>query len=283
MRLTIAIALLFTTLTLLGLGQSPRPSFEVATVKPTEKVGPINSSPTFFLAAGQSLKALLGYAYRVRDYQISGGPAWMYSDLWEIQAKIPDDAPETDRATTMNELRKLLTTPTSNALMLRSLLEERFQLKVHTETRELPIYELTVGRDGPKMTLADDQTPIEFGTRAERPLPQSGPPQPLMRGGIMIGGPRDRRILEGKAIPVWYILNFLDLARPVVDKTGLDGLYDVKLEWGPDILQTAPENRIATPPPLAVALQGQLGLKLESTRGPVEVIVVDSVQRPSEN
>jgi uncharacterized protein (TIGR03435 family) len=280
MRRTIIVAFLFATV---SSAQSQKPVFEVSTVKPSAVLGPINSSPGRFIAAGSSLKGLVTYAYRMKDYQVLGGPSWMSTDRWEIQATVPDGV-VVPRPTNMEELEKALRTPDAIALMLQSLLEERFKLKMHLETKDLPIYELTVAKGGPKLTLADDQRPIVFGTAPALPerLPNGLPV--LTRGGYSIrGGPS--RLFQGRAIAIWQLINvlYVDLDRPVVDKTNLKGLYDVKFEWAPQNLQAAPETAPAGASLLTTAIQEQLGLKLESTKGPVEVIVVDSAQKPSGN
>src|SRR5436853_7296898 len=111
-----------------------KPSFEVASVKPSTRRGPINTPPGGrFIAVGQSLRILIGYAYRLRDFQVIGGPAWMDNDLWEIQAKAEEGTVVPRPPTrTVADAMKIDTT----ALMLQSLLEERFKLKLHRKTRE---------------------------------------------------------------------------------------------------------------------------------------------------
>ena len=281
MRFVILVASFFVTLTS---SQAQRPAFEVASLKPSAVVGPINTTPGRFIAVGQSLKALIGFAYRKRAYQIFGGPEWMSADRWEIQAKVPEGV-VVSQPSTMEELEKSLTTPDAIALMLQSLLQDRFQLKIHHETRELPIYVLAVAPGSPKIIFSEDQTPLVFGgggTPLER-LPNGMPV--LTRGSFSIRSRTDRRIMEGKAIPMSRIVNLLvnELGRPVVDKTNLKGLYDVRLEWAPENLRADPENGAPVAPMLTTALQEQLGLKLDSTKGPVEVIVVDGAQKPAEN
>lgn len=275
----ILIALVIGTL---ALGQAQRPTFEVATVKPTKISGPVNSPPGRYIATGSPLKALIGYAYAMRDFQIFGGPNWISTDLWEIQAKIPDGV-VIPRPSTMEEFEKALATPGPDKLMLQSLLEERFQLRIRRETRELPIYELTVASGGLKMTLAADQSPLVFG-----PLPELSPGgrPALIRGSLGIRSSPDRRVMEAKAIPLsQLVLSVLmrEVGRPVIDRTGLKGLYDMKLEWTPENLQAGAQNGLLAAPLLTTALQEQLGLRLESTRGPVEVLVVESAEKPSEN
>jgi uncharacterized protein (TIGR03435 family) len=217
MRMVIVFASLFVTL---SSSQPQRPTFEVASIKPSTVIGPINTPPGRFIAVGQSLKTLIGYAYRMRDYQIFGGPGWMNTDRWEIQAKVPEGV-IVPRPSTMEELEKSLTSPDPIALMLQSLLEERFQLKIHRETRELPMYEGSVSRRGVKMTLADDRSPLVFGPPPERP--PNGMPA-LTRGSLSVRFGPDGRVMEGKAIPLWRVVNVLvnELGRPVIDKTNLN-------------------------------------------------------------
>jgi uncharacterized protein (TIGR03435 family) len=165
--------------------------------------------------------------------------------------------------------------------MVQSLLEERFQLKAHRETRELPLYELTVSKNGAKIKLSEAQTPptalVGGGGRQRGSLP---------RGGIRLG----RGDLEAQAQSIELFataLGALYVDRPVVDKTGLKGLYDIRLQWTPDPGLNATLSP-ATPAPasgpsLSNAIEEQLGFKLEAGKGPLPVLVIDSVQRPSEN
>jgi uncharacterized protein (TIGR03435 family) len=164
--------------------------------------------------------------------------------------------------------------------MLQSLLEDRFQLKKRHEMREEPVYELTVAKNGSKMKLSSDQ-------RSPQTLDAPTVADPIPRGRMVIRG----TTLEGKAIPIAALVSILaDIAkRPIINKTGLSGLYDFRLEWSLDSgLATDQNGQPAAPPnasgpSLTTAIQEQLGLKLESARRPVEVLVIDSVQRPSEN
>jgi uncharacterized protein (TIGR03435 family) len=264
----------------------PKPSFEVASIKPTTARGPVNTSPGGeYVAAGQPLKALIALSHRIRGFQVLGGPAWVGTDLWEIQAKAPEG--RVPARSTQRDLNK----PDVMDLMLQSLLEDRFQLKLHQETRQLPVYELVVAKGGPKLTLSENQGPI-LPRDPSAPIRRqpNGLPE-MIRGMYSIGGfgtvPGGRKF-EGKAIALSALINQLIgmMNRPIIDKTNLTGLYDIKLEWIPDNLQATPGGPPAPDsegPTLTTAIQEQLGLRLESTKGPVEVIVIDSVQRPTEN
>jgi len=269
-----------------------KPQFEVASVKPTKLRGPIDTPPGGrFIAVGNPLRTLIGFAYRVRSFQIIGGPSWVDTDLWEIQAKAEEGsvpAPQ-PRSRSIADAMKV----DAIALMLQSLLEDRFQLKLRHETRDFPAYELVVAKGGLKMRLDEDQTPLGTGGRSTPPprLPNGLPV--LTRGMSRIGGGPRGMQFEANAIQMDLFVNTLANAtnRTIIDKTGLTGLYDFKLEWAPDNLQ-APVSLTADAPPaasaptgpsLTTALEEQLGLRLVSTKAPLEVLVIDSVQKPSEN
>lgn len=273
------------------LSQAPaqtKPSFEVATVKPNasgeNRIAIMGQPGGRFLATNIPLTMLMGSAYRVRDFQIIGGPNWIRTDRWNIEAKaeegsIPPPVTPPD-PTTISPI----------SLMLQSLIEDRFQLKMHRETRELPVYELVVAKGGPKLKLSEDQSPIRPPERGAPPppIPQRGGPMP--RGSTRMG----RGNLESSGVPLATFVTALSqqLGRPVIDKTALQGLYDIKLEWTPELGQgpISPGGPEPPPPPpdaagpsIFTAVEEQLGLRLESTKGPVEVLVVDSVEKPAEN
>ena len=222
---------------------APKPSFEPVVIKPAPY--------------GQSVRKLVTYAYGVHDFQIVGGPDWAGTDLWNIQSK-------TDGGNTPPPPITDLTPPGPFALMVQSILQDHFQLKIHRAVRELPVYELVVAQGGPKIRLADNQPP---------------PPPPLSsgvaRGTYFIGGNRAGMGFEGNAIPLDRLVNILstETGRTVIDKTGLQGLYDMQMEWTPD------SSRI----PLTTAMEEELGLRLQAATGAVEVLVIDSVQKPLEN
>ena len=241
--------------------------------------------------------------------QINGGPNWMDSDLFDVQAK----ADCSSGAIPMEQTR----------LMLQSLLEERFQLKAHYETRELPIYNLVVAKDGPKMKLSEDQTatplqgggpllcgpqPAGFGAPGPRGAPFA-PGAPVPRGATMMMMSPQGMTMNATSVPITNLVNVLQnqAGRPIIDKTDLKGLFDIKLQFSMEGLQGpaglggflpppgaggpggpagpggAAPNAADPVPSLFTAIQEQLGLKLESTKGPVEVLVIDSVQKPTEN
>ncbi len=236
------------------------PAFEVATVKPTPpdwdggKVIRMESADRF-AARNYTLKALLGAAYNLTPSAISGGPGWIETDGYDILAKTPGEArPSLDQ----------------QMAMLRSLLADRFKLSFHREQKELSIYALTVAKNGPK--LKDSAAP---------------PDQlPVLTNHIF----PDHVSLPGRNATMAQLASVLQRAvadRPVIDKTGLAGEYDFDLEWTADETQFGGQIR-GTPaqptrPGLFAAMQEQLGLRLEATRSPVDVLVIDRVERPSAN
>lgn len=245
-------------------------SYDVVSIKPdhASDIGThihVSEDKDSFLATGVTAKYLIELAYEVRDFQISGGPSWADSEKYAINAKIDED--------TVEALKKLPREQGSGRrqLMLQSLLVERFKLKLSHSSKELPIYALAVAKNGPKLS------------QAANPAGPSGSSS-NKRGEVTITG-----------MPMSSFADWLSrqLGRKVVDKTGLQGKYDFSLRWSPERLTpiggNAANANAATPSPdssgvsIFTALQEQLGLKLESQKGPVEILVIDSIERPSEN
>jgi uncharacterized protein (TIGR03435 family) len=282
-----SLHMVFIVICLLGCApQGPRPSFEVATIKQNTAVqgrSRLADQPGGrFVATRISLRTLIGAAYQGNPPtgQLVGAPAWIDSDLWDIEAKAPEGsvAPGTT-----------LGFPPQMVLMLQSPLEDRFQLKMHRETRAAPVYELTIAKGGPKLTLSEDQTAPSMAGPGARPLQPGTIPRGTMK---MVNGDFEASALSfddfAKALAALY------LHRPVNYKTDLKGLYDIKLRWTPDPAigapvgpggPVAPVPKSADPsgPDIFTAIQEQLGLKLESAKGPVEFLVIDSAQKPSQN
>jgi uncharacterized protein (TIGR03435 family) len=247
--------------------------FEVASIKPTSRLDfglRRPPSPDRFLRQSITLSLLLGYAYDLSAFQVEGGDEWTRTSRFDVEAKAAE-RPTADQMRTM----------------VKRLLAERFHLKVHTETRELPRYELlkarTDGRLGDKLqpsnldcaaiaSAPDYKLPSGLTARGEAPpcvvmlrVNNSGPPTITMRGTSIS---RLTRVVQDRA------------GRVVIDKTGLVGAYDIDFETELPSMPGQP-----TPPrealSLFTALEEQLGLKLESERGPVEVLVIDHVERPT--
>jgi uncharacterized protein (TIGR03435 family) len=237
------------------------PAFDVVSIKPN-KSGSGNNSTNFsnnsFSATNISVKMLLEDAYGVKQDLIYGLPGWANSDRFDIQAKIVE--PDLD-------LLKNLSLKRARA-MLQALLVDRFQVKVHTETKTLPVYELVVVKDGPK-----------FKESAPEGSPEDKSPNGVGRGSMTV----QNTDLTGHAIPLASLANMLtdQLHRTVLDKTGLTGQYDLLLKWtADDATDASPDS---STPSIFTALQEQLGLKLQSSKGPVDTLVVDHVEMPSEN
>lgn len=242
------------------------PRFEVASIRPSDPDEHGSSILTDragdLTARNVPLRGIILLAYGLRTFQLSGGPGWINTDAYDITAK-PESAvqaadasaaPVTDQERkTRNELWKE---------RMRALLADRFGLLVHREMKDQPVYLLIVGKNGSKMK--EVATPHgEQGTRG--------------------GAGRS----QGMAATMPMLANTLANAtgRVVLDKTGLTGKYDYMLEWAPEV--SAAESRdsaaVSSGPTIFTAVEEQLGLKLESAKEPVEMIVIDHVDRPSEN
>jgi uncharacterized protein (TIGR03435 family) len=279
---------------------APHLEFEVASVK-TNKSGPMMSAmrtvPSEFRVTNVPLRILIMQAYRLSTYQLTGGPGWIDSERFDIVAK----APEGSR-------------PDQTMLMLRGLLADRFKLKVHSETRETQIYALVLARSdgklGPKLSKStDDCEKILAERRAAAATARAGGAGPLT---FTPPGPNEKPVctismrptsvtngvpllnFRGGGQPMQVVVNQISsfLNKRVIDRTSLTGLYDFELEFsmrgqmplttqGPGT-STTPTAPIDDGPTMFDAVR-ELGLKLESERGPVEHLVIDSVERPTED
>jgi uncharacterized protein (TIGR03435 family) len=267
--------------------QTPRPTFDVVSVKPAmgdTGFVPIAQSPGRFAWTYATLKMLIGMAYQRHAFdgrEIVGGPDWIDRDHFDVLAQADPSKLVTDASGFPGPLFE----------MMRAMLADRFRLQVHAETRELPIYVLT--RLRPEGKLGPRMTPSDFDCAAlSRDLVSGKQPERRPDGMLpcAIGAMRGR--INAATIDMRALSNVLGsmVARPVVDKTGLTGAYDVSLEFMPDFQNrfnvdggpgTAPAATDA--PSIFTAVQEQLGLKLDSTRGPVDVIVVDHAEPPTPN
>jgi uncharacterized protein (TIGR03435 family) len=223
--------------------------FEVASVKRNDsgdRTSNFTHSHGTLTARNVVLKLLINYAYGVDGFLISGGPAWVDSERWDVAARASDS-----------------TTDDGMKPMLRALLEDRFMLKVRRET----VYALTVAPRGLKLAPLKERTC----------LPAQEDRKPVC-GVLMPGATATTRTFDGTGVKMEALMRFLPLVlgRPVIDKTGVTGPFDVlHLEYAPDASADGPS--------IFTALQEQLGLKLESTRAPVEVLVIDHIEKPSAN
>ena len=250
-------------LTACGLGQAPT-AYTVASIKPNK-----SSDDRFMLrpqpgggltATGVTLKMLIMFAYGVAGYQISGAPSWIGTERWDIEAKTEGVQGTVPLAQSQARLRRLL--------------EDRFQLKTRRESRKMPIYALVATKGGPKL----NPNP---GNPAER--------KPVASFGFGSASFTDSSVasLAGRLT--------LYLDRPVLDQTGVKGSYDFTLKWTPAPNESSAqamglppradpgESTDSTGPSLFTALQEQLGLKLKPTKGPVDILAIEHVEKPSEN
>jgi uncharacterized protein (TIGR03435 family) len=278
--------------------------FEVASVKAnaTGRPGLIETPPTGRVdIVGTTLKMLMRTAYRVQDYQIIGGPAWLDVDRFDVHANPPPDF----QPQPFVPCFAANCSPTQVQIMLQGLLADRFQLRVHRETRELAGYELTIAKGGFKLRQVPVAPAPGPGSPAPRlpppPPPGTAPPDtaaalPTPPPGVVMGFPFGLAASAVQFGTLPFLLQGI-LGRPVIDKTGIQGDYDFKIVFSRDgisgngLTQAPPAptdavgslNAADPRPSIFTALQEELGLKLESGRGPVQVLVIDSVQRPSEN
>jgi bla regulator protein blaR1 len=259
----------------------PLPSFEVATVKRFQPkpspppppadgasdrrpAGPAKIAPgnggaqtTDRVHAILPVQLMIAFAYNVpfgfERVRIIGGPDWLASEQYEIQAKIEDSLYAAMQKMTAAQQREQVD------LMEQALLEDRFKLKVHFETREMPGYALTIAKGGPKLTPAKDGESTRISELG------------------------NEMTVRAATLDQWIQSPFLG-GRAVVNQTGLKGAYDFTLTWS-EQLATAGDGQEsgADAPSLFTAVQEQLGLKLAPEKIPVEVIVIDHIERPSEN
>jgi bla regulator protein blaR1 len=258
--------------------QSPAataPSFEVASIKPNHSgdrmVSMMNAPGGRFTAKNVTAKMLIRLAYAIQDFQIAGGPSWMDSERYDIEAK-PEgssgEPPAGDHEALMEQQR----------LRIQALLADRFRLTIHRESKELPVYALVEAKGGPRVQPAA-VVPAVFKGRGMR----------MGRGELTAQSAPMSQLAESLSIQI---------GRTVVDRTGLAGVYDFTLKWTPDENQPQmfpgpregsgpPPDRATTPdnssPSIFTAIEEQLGLKLESQKGPVPIVVIDRIEKPSEN
>jgi uncharacterized protein (TIGR03435 family) len=242
---------------------TPAPAFDVASIRPNTTATDgrhhiyNDSAESHFRTVNLSIRDLIQFAYGMPDSQILGGPAWVDSAMYDIDAKSDVAVDAQLKALPAEEARH------QKQLMVQALLAERFGLKTHEETRQLPVFNLVVAKGGIKFEANNNV-------------------------GNTIDTGRNRLHVSGMQNTVAILARELAqvMGRVVVDKTGVNGSYDLKLRWTPDnapppLINGAPDPD--PPPDIFSAIQEQLGLKLEAAKGPVPVLVIDSVEPPSEN
>jgi uncharacterized protein (TIGR03435 family) len=235
------------------------PAYEVVTIKPsdpTDRGRGFQTRGRHVRAANESVNDMISFAYGVHTKQIVGGPAWFSTDHYFV-----DGVPDVPGEPNLAQFRSII----------RKVLADRFGLRVHNEKKELSVYALMVAKGGPKMTRSVGNP--------------NGPPDDNFSTSAWLKETDTTMADFAKAMQMTV------LDRPVVDQTGLEGRWDFLLKWTPDESQfTAIGVRIqprgddpSAPPGLFTAIQEQIGLRLEAVKAPTDVLVVDSVERPSEN
>jgi uncharacterized protein (TIGR03435 family) len=235
------------------------PTFEVATIKPSDPNRPGKAFTVRgrqFATVNTTLGDIITFAYGIHAKQITGGPAWLETEKYDLSAQPDGEGQPSERQW---------------KIMIQKLLAERFKLAFHRDKKELSVYAITVGKNGPKLTKSE------------------GNPNGLP--GLFFRGLGNLPVTNATMADFAGVMQTAVLDRPVVDQTGLAGRWDFTLKWTPDEFQFAglgvrvppPTNAADAPPDLFTAIQEQLGLKLDSTKAPAEVFVVDRVEKPSEN
>jgi uncharacterized protein (TIGR03435 family) len=224
--------------------QNARPAFDVISIKPNASGNSNSGEHTErgrLIVTNDTVKDLIQDAFRVKDFQITGGPGWLSTARYDIVAT-SGTAGDSDE---------------QFAPLLQSLLEDRFGLKFHRETKESTVYSLVVAKGGPKMTVDSGE-----GEDSSQTNSKDG-----------------RTTMVARKVTVAMLASRLErqVGRRVVNNTGLTAAYDYTLTWSQD------QSADPTGPSIFTALQEQLGLKLDSMKGPVDTVVIDSVERPSEN
>jgi uncharacterized protein (TIGR03435 family) len=256
------------------LGQTPSPAhseFDVASVKPSAPADDralVQALPGRLLMQNFSARSLILFAYGVADYQISGGPSWIISERYDIQAKGALNA----------------TVQQMEGPMLQALVEDRFKLALHRETKQLPVYELTIANGNAKLLPSKNDNCTAYS--ADSPPPTAPAPGTIFCGFPRFASSGLNQTLNGAAISIAALAGNLSrwqLHRPILDRTGLTGTFDVHLEWTADPPSGIADTDASSGPSIFTALREQLGLKLQPAKGPVEVLVIDHVEKPSSN
>ena len=270
LRLLVLVALLVATATL-DAQRGQNKTFDVVSVKPQSRLAGGGSwSGTRYYEPGTTLRRVIQFAYDLPRMRIEGEPNWSDSDFWEIEAKSPSPAP-------VDEMR----------VMVKALLAERFKLRTRVESRELSVFDLRVARRDGK--LGPNATPPKCTPVGARPL------ESLLEKGEIACGPSSTFgvALDGTTshtlhgVTMSRFARYLETyaGRVIRDQTGISGAYDIRLRYAIDVSNIRTSRPLPPPssPPLQAALEQQLGLKLESAKGAVDVLVIESVARPTPN
>jgi uncharacterized protein (TIGR03435 family) len=250
--------------------QVAAPAYDIVSIKPNKSGSggmSIGGGTDSFKGTNLSIAMLLINCYPVRDDLISGLPGWTRSARFDIDAKIVDtDKKQMDKIT--GEQRKE---------MLRKVLQDRFHLQAHLETKILPVFDLVIAKGGPKFTGA---------TATNKDIAAAITEKHLMHGGMLVN---DGELTAGD-IPISSLTYSLagEVGRTVIDKTGLTGNYNFELKWTPERegqanVDNGQADAQGSASSIFTALEEQLGLKLQPSKGPVQTLVVDHVEMPTEN
>lgn len=276
----------------------PLPSFEVATIKPASSLSRLSSaSPAEVHISNVTVRNLIEQAYGIPwtsadNERVLGGPAWLDTNHYDIAARIPGDLAEARQKLSPDQQKQQI------SLMLQSLLAERFHLKLHFETRVLTVYALVVAKPNPHLVESANQ---HESTTQETPAPIALPSKPedpkalhhgILQGIVVLYNGQSAQMTAKQAsmddLVRWFAGYSEVGGRPVVNQTSLSGLYDFTLRWTRQTLAATPQPGSSDAadsdaPPLFTALPNQLGLRLKSTKAPVEVILIDHTDPPTDN
>jgi uncharacterized protein (TIGR03435 family) len=234
-----------------AMAKDANPDWEVATVKPSDPNDGQGQHIRFrgrhVMLIDHTIEEILLIGYGVQKSQLVGEPEWAKTELWDV-----DGIPNVEGQPSLKQLQE----------MMQKILLERFGLKLHHEQREMPVFALTVSKGGPKLT------------------PNTSDPDGMMDQQNSNANVRDVEVLKNASMPDLALILQFRVDRPVVNQTGLKGRYDFKLQWTMDDTQTIQPD---APPGLFTAIQEQLGIKLDPVKAPVDVLVIDQVQKPSPN
>ena len=251
-------------------GQPPRPAaiaraspadvppLDVISVKPNKSgLGMSLGGADGVMGTNVTVHLMLTQGYHLNDNQVVNEPDWAKSEHFDVMGKVANADADATRKLSWDQKH----------VFFQQVLKERFGLVAHQETRELPEYALVIAKGGTK---------IEHGNADRSALPGSG---------FRTSMGRDARTIECAEMPIDALLQFLsnETGRVVVDKAGLTGKYTFTLSWRPTMAQTAADDAPESTPDLFTAIQEQLGLKLQPIKGPVDVLVIDHIERPTEN
>jgi uncharacterized protein (TIGR03435 family) len=268
------------------------PAYDAVSIKPHKADGSgkmmmmINQGQDSYSGTNITLKMMLRNAYNLTtEDQIVGLSGAVDSARFDVEAKLDAETIEAQKKLSKDARLE------QQRLMMQAMLAERFKLKVHHETKELTVYDLVIAKGGFKLKEADPNSaspnaaPNAGSPNAMATSPNGmRPPDGAPRKGMMRMGMGD---LNAQGIPIPSLANFLAqmLHKQVRDKTGLTGSYDIQLKWQPDDMpaESKEASGADSAPSIFTAVQEQLGLRLEAVKGPVDTIVVDHVELPTEN